>query len=64
MYINTINPTTEAVLNQYMIMTNDEISAQIDAGHLSYQVWRKTNFSQREQAMLKLANLLLQKKKN
>jgi succinate-semialdehyde dehydrogenase/glutarate-semialdehyde dehydrogenase len=62
MFIQTISPTTEAVLNKYMIMNDDEISALIDAAHLTYRVWRTTGFSQRKQTMLKMAGLLKQKK--
>lgn len=62
MFIRTINPTTEAVLNEYIIMNEREVSAGIEASHLAYQVWRKTSFSQRKLIMLKLAKLLRVKK--
>ncbi|WP_044011857.1 NAD-dependent succinate-semialdehyde dehydrogenase [Legionella massiliensis] len=64
MIIRTVNPSTEAVLNEYVMMNDNEVAAHIDAAHLTFRVWRKTNFSQRKQAMLKLAGLLLEKKKD
>jgi len=64
MIIRTINPSTEAVLNEYVMMSEDEVSAQIEAAHLTYRVWRKTSFSQRQQLMLKMAGLLLEKKES
>jgi succinate-semialdehyde dehydrogenase/glutarate-semialdehyde dehydrogenase len=62
MFIRTINPTTETVLNEYIIMNENEISARIDAAHLAYRVWRKTTFQQRKQLMLRMATVLRQKK--
>lgn len=62
MIIRTVNPTTEAVLNEYIIMNEEEVSARIDAGHLTYRIWRRTNFSQRKQTLLRMADLLQQKK--
>jgi succinate-semialdehyde dehydrogenase / glutarate-semialdehyde dehydrogenase len=62
MMIRTVNPTTEAVLNEYTLMSENQISALIEAGHLTYSVWRKTTFLQRKQLMLALAKLLLEKK--
>ncbi|MBA3535136.1 MAG: NAD-dependent succinate-semialdehyde dehydrogenase [Tatlockia sp.] len=61
MFIQTVSPTTEAVLNEYIIMNDSEIFALIDAAHLTYRVWRTTSFPQRKQAMLKMAGLLRQK---
>jgi succinate-semialdehyde dehydrogenase / glutarate-semialdehyde dehydrogenase len=62
MMIRTINPATEAVLNEYTIMSENQITALIEAGHLTYSVWKKTAFSQRKQLMLTLAKLLREKK--
>ncbi len=62
MIIRTINPTTEAVLSEYRTLSQSQVSALIDAGHLSFTAWRKTAFSQRAQLMLRVAKLLRQKK--
>ncbi|MBA2651572.1 MAG: NAD-dependent succinate-semialdehyde dehydrogenase [Tatlockia sp.] len=64
MFIRTICPATEAVLHEYLTMNENEISAQIDAAHLTYNVWKKTSFSQRKQAMLKMAKLLRENKED
>jgi succinate-semialdehyde dehydrogenase/glutarate-semialdehyde dehydrogenase len=50
------------ILNEYLTMNEDEISAGIDASYLTYRIWRKTSFSQRKQPMLKMANLLQENK--
>jgi succinate-semialdehyde dehydrogenase / glutarate-semialdehyde dehydrogenase len=62
MMIRTINPATEAILNEYTLMSENQISALIEASHLTYSVWRKTTFLQRKQLMSTLAKLLLEKK--
>lgn len=62
MIIRTINPATEDIINEYTIMSEKQISALIDAGHLTYSVWKKTKFSKRKELILNLAGLLRQKK--
>ncbi|KTC65094.1 succinate semialdehyde dehydrogenase (plasmid) [Legionella adelaidensis] len=62
MQIQTINPATEEILQNYPLLTLEQMNAAIDAAHLCYCVWRKTAFSQRTQRMIALANLLRQKK--
>lgn len=62
MTIQTINPATEAVLQEYPTFNEKQIEALIDAGHLTFNIWKKTTFLQRKQAMLKMASLLRQKK--
>lgn len=62
MIIQTINPVTEDILCEYSTLSEKQIDAFIDAGHLTFDIWKKTSFSQRQQCMLKVAQLLLQKK--
>lgn len=62
MIIETINPSTEEVLHEYLIFSEKQISAQIDAAHLSFCVWKNTPFATRKQLMLKMATLLKDKK--
>lgn len=62
MMIRTINPTTEEVITNYPVFGEKQISALIEAGYLTFNVWKKTDFSQRKQVMLKMAELLLKKK--
>lgn len=61
MIVRTINPATEAFVHEYTVLNENQISALIDAGHLTYCVWRNTPFSQRKQLMLQTAKLLRQK---
>jgi len=58
MEIKTINPATEAVLQTYLTLQPLQANTLIEAGHITYQAWKKTDFSQRKQRMLKLAELL------
>ncbi len=62
MIIKTINPATEIVLQEYSTLSEKQVDALIDAGHLTFNIWKKTPFLQRKQAMLKMAGLLRQKK--
>lgn len=62
MIIKTINPATEVVLQEYSTLSEKQMDALIDAGHLTFNIWKKTTFLQRKQAMLKMAGLLRQKK--
>lgn len=62
MSIRTINPVTEAVLNEYPLLSEREITASIEAGHAAYHHWRKTTFSHRKQLMLNMSRVLRQKK--
>lgn len=62
MIIKTINPATEVVLQEYSTLSEKQMDTLIDAGHLTFNIWKKTTFLQRKQAMLKMAALLRQKK--
>lgn len=62
MIIRTVNPANEAVLSEYTLLEENQMSSLIEAGHLTFCVWRKTPFSQRKQLMLNLAKLLEKKK--
>ncbi|RUQ82083.1 NAD-dependent succinate-semialdehyde dehydrogenase [Legionella septentrionalis] len=61
MQITTMNPATEKPLQSYPLFTADQVNAYIDAAHLCYLSWRKTDFAQRKQRMLTLAELLRKK---
>jgi succinate-semialdehyde dehydrogenase/glutarate-semialdehyde dehydrogenase len=60
--INTINPATEELIKSYTILSEQQISSSIAAAHLTFNVWKKTRFSQRKQVMRRLAELLREKK--
>ena len=62
MKIQTINPATEEKLLSYPVFKIAEVNERIDAAHLRYQSWRKTDLFLRGQLMLALAALLRNKK--
>lgn len=61
--IQTINPATEEVIQNYLLLNNEQINSRIDAGHLAFQAWRKSDFSQRKKLMNRVADLLCKNKK-
>ncbi len=63
MKIQTINPSTEEIIQEYLILNDEQIQAKIDAGHIAYQSWRLSDFNQRKKLMNQLAQLLKDQKK-
>lgn len=61
--IKTINPATEEVIQNYLVLNDEQINAHIDAGHIAFQSWRKSDFAQRKKLMGRLADLLDKNKK-
>ena len=39
--IKTINPATEGVLNEYKIMTKEQINDKVKKAKIAFQDWRK-----------------------
>lgn len=60
--LKTINPATGELIQSYVPMTESDINAHLDAGHMAYKAWRKTSFDLRSKHLQRLAELLLQKK--
>jgi succinate-semialdehyde dehydrogenase/glutarate-semialdehyde dehydrogenase len=58
MKIQTINPATEEILNNYECLNEQKILKKIEAGHDAYLTWKKTSFAKRQGLMLQLAHLL------
>ncbi len=58
MKIQTINPATEEVLQNYSLYKQEKVTDLIEAAHVCYQSWRKTDFKTRQQLMHTLATLL------
>jgi len=56
--LQTMNPTTEQIINTYPLMTPQEINLGIEQAHMAFQSWRKTDFAQRRALMLSTAQLL------
>lgn len=61
-FIQTINPATEQSLNEYLILTENEIDFKLNYAYKSFKSWSKINIATRSQSMLKLASLLKKKK--
>ena len=61
MQIHTINPATEEQLASYPLLKIGQVYDLIEAADVSYQTWRRTDFSMRRQLMRSLAILLRQK---
>lgn len=60
--IQTINPTTEAVLNSYPIMNEIEVNLIINEVHTAQQTWSNSPIEKRQQCLSRLSQLLLEKK--
>lgn len=61
--IRTINPANGEIVNTYQEMSYQETKAIIDAAHIAFNNWRKTDFKTRAEYMNKAAGLLKQRKK-
>ncbi|MBI2786431.1 MAG: NAD-dependent succinate-semialdehyde dehydrogenase, partial [Legionella longbeachae] len=58
MNIQTINPSTEQILQNYECLNEKQINEKLNQGHEAYLEWKKTSFSQRKTLMIKLAKIL------
>lgn len=58
MVIHTINPATEEKIKEYQTLNSSQIDSLIEAGQVSFKVWRTTSFATRKKLMLVLADLL------
>lgn len=58
MHITTINPTTEAILQTYPVLTKEKTEQLIDCAVNAYQKWKTTDFSIRSALMNTLADQL------
>ncbi|TAL63459.1 MAG: NAD-dependent succinate-semialdehyde dehydrogenase [Legionella sp.] len=62
MKIQTINPATEVPLVSYDCFDKQTVENKIMAGHQAYLNWKKTTFQHRQSLMLKMGQLLRDKK--
>lgn len=60
--ITTINPTTEEICGNYLLMDKDEVDAILQKMHPIQQSWKKSSLELRKQCLLNLSNLLLDNK--
>lgn len=58
MSIQTINPTTESLLETYPVMIQSAIGQHIEAAHARFQLWKQVDLAVRAQLFLNLATLL------
>jgi acyl-CoA reductase-like NAD-dependent aldehyde dehydrogenase len=61
--IKTINPATEQVLNEYEIMTKDQINGKVKKAQIAFQDWKK-DASKRIDLLHDFANQLRKDKEN
>ncbi len=61
MQIQTTNPATEQILQQYSLFKKEQAIELINAAHICYQSFRKTTLDTRRRHMFMLAKLLRQK---
>ena len=62
MKIQTINPATGKVIQDYATMSADETSSIIDSVHQTYEAWKSTSFAERAEKMRNLTKVLLDNK--
>lgn len=57
-HTKSINPFTGEVIRRYAYMTDDQISEKIEKSNDAFRIWRKTVLSEKENRMMKVAELL------
>jgi len=62
MAIETVNPATGKIIQKYTEMTDREVAEIIDSTHADFLKWREFDFDKRATCMLKLADILKQRK--
>ncbi|CAM2756696.1 aldehyde dehydrogenase [Legionella steigerwaltii] len=61
MKIQTVNPATEQILQNYDCLNVQQAHERLNKGHEAFLAWRKTPFSKRNTLMLQMAQLLKSK---
>ncbi|MFA6572212.1 MAG: NAD-dependent succinate-semialdehyde dehydrogenase [Bacteroidota bacterium] len=64
MSFNTINPTTEEIIREYLEFTESEVDNKITSAHKRFGEWKNTSFAHRSKLMLNAAKILRDKKKD
>src|SRR5579863_9552675 len=62
MSIQTINPTTEEVLETFEPYSHEQINAALDEAHRAFKHWRTTTFAERAAHMHRVADHLRERK--
>ncbi|WP_304236479.1 NAD-dependent succinate-semialdehyde dehydrogenase [Jiulongibacter sediminis] len=58
MTIESINPANNKKLQEYTLLTDEEVGQKLEQSDQVYKIWRKTNFSERGKLMLKASDVL------
>ncbi len=62
MSIQTINPTTNKVIESFTEMTDEQVNAAVENATNTYESWKKTGYKLRAAILHKVAGLLREKK--
>jgi succinate-semialdehyde dehydrogenase/glutarate-semialdehyde dehydrogenase len=62
MSIQTVNPTTNKVIESFTEMTDKQVNEAIETSSKTYETWKKTDFKIRAAILHKVADLLREKK--
>ncbi len=62
MTIQTINPATEQVIETYEPLNESQMNKKIEETHQVFLTWKSSSFAHRKELMLKLAQILKDKK--
>jgi len=58
----TINPTTEKILKEYDGYNENQVNELIEEANNRYESWRKTSFRDRSDLLMKVADILVERK--
>ena len=58
----SINPATEEIFGQFLILTEDELKNKINLGHEAFKKWKKVPFSEKKDLMKRAGKILLRDK--
>jgi len=61
--MKSINPATEETLVEYLELTDEQVEQKLALAQSTFLSWRNTSFSERKEKMLKLAQILKDKKR-
>jgi succinate-semialdehyde dehydrogenase/glutarate-semialdehyde dehydrogenase len=60
--MKSVNPSTGQSIKEYTSMTDEQASATVDAAHIAFLDWRKSDFATRSRLMMKAAEVLKKNK--
>ena len=62
MSIQTVNPTTNKVIESFTEMTDEQVKVAVEKASSTFENWKKTDFKSRAEVLQKVASLLREKK--